>query len=127
MIGTGLCILSAIPVFVLGVLDEDGMLAIYGIVFCLLIISAGVFFLVRTCVIFGSFQKLLEEGDYTRDKKMAEKRNEAITTVYWCVVTAVYLGWSFHTMEWQRTWIIWPCAAVLFAAVLGINEAVHKK
>ena len=73
MIGVGLCILSAIPVFVLGVLDEDGMLAIYGIVFCLIIISAGVFFLVRTCVIFGSFQKLLEEGDYTRDKKMAEK------------------------------------------------------
>lgn len=127
VIGVGLCILSAIPVFVLGVLDEDGMLAIYGIIFCLIIISAGVFFLVRTCVIFGSFQKLLEEGDYTRDKKMAEKRNEAITTVYWCVVTAVYLGWSFHTMEWQRTWIIWPCAAVLFAAVLGINEAVHKK
>ena len=83
VIGTGLCILSAIPVFVLGILDEDGILAIYGIVFCLIIISTGVFFLVRTCVIFGSFQKLLEEGDYTRDKKMAEKRNEAITTVYW--------------------------------------------
>lgn len=127
VIGVGLCILSAIPVFVLGVLDEDGMLAICGIIFCLVIVSAGVFFLVRTCVIFGSFQKLLEEGDYSRNKKTAEKRNETVTTVYWCVVTAVYLGWSFHTMEWQRTWIIWPCAAVLFGAVLGISEAIHKK
>ena len=127
VIGVGLCILSAIPVFVLGVLDEDGMLTICGIIFCLVIISAGVFFLVRTCVIFGSFQKLLEEGDYSRNKKTAEKRNETVTTVYWCVVTAVYLVWSFHTMEWHRTWIIWPCAAVLFGAVLGISEAIHKK
>ena len=127
VIGVGLCILSAIPVFVLGVLDEDGMLAICGVIFCLTIVSAGVFFLVRTCVIFGSFQKLLEEGDYSRDKKMAEKRNETITTVYWCIVTAVYLGWSFYTMEWQRTWIIWPCAAVLFGAVLGVSGVIRKK
>ena len=127
VIGVVLCILSAVPVFVLGVLDEEGMLAIFGVIFCLVIISAGVFFLVRTCVIFGSFQKLLEEGDYSRDKKLADKRNEIIATVYWCIVTAVYLGWSFHTMEWHRTWIIWPSAAVLFAAVLGVSEAFHKK
>ena len=72
VIGVVLCILSAVPVFVLGVLDEEGMLAIFGVIFCLVIISAGVFFLVRTCVIFGSFQKLLEEGDYSRDKKLAD-------------------------------------------------------
>ena len=84
VIGVGLCILSAIPVLVLGVLDEDGMLAIYGVIFCLVIVSAGVFF--------------LEEGDYSRDKKTAEKRNETVTTVYWCIVTAVYLGWSVYTM-----------------------------
>lgn len=126
VIGVGLCILSAIPLFVLGALDENGMLAIYGVVLCLMIVSAGVFFLVRTCMIFGSFQKLLEEGDYSRAKKTAEKRNEVISTVYWCVVTAVYLGWSFYTMEWHRTWIIWPCAAVLFGAVLGISGIVRK-
>lgn len=127
VIGVGLCILSAVPLFVLGALDENGMLAIYGVVLCLIIVSAGVFFLVRTCMIFGSFQKLLEEGDYSRARKTAEKRNEVISTVYWCVVTAVYLGWSFYTMEWHRTWIIWPCAAVLFGAVLGINGVIRKK
>ena len=70
-------------------------------------------------------ERMLQEDE--KDKKMAEKRNEAITTVYWCVVTAVYLGWSFHTMEWQRTWIIWPCAAVLFGAVLGVSGVIRKK
>ena len=126
VIGVGLCILSAIPLFVLGALDENGMLAIYGVIFCLMIVSAGVFFLIRTCMIFGSFQKLLEEGDYSRARKTAEKRNEVISTVYWCVVTAVYLGWSFYTMEWYRTWIIWPCAGVLLGAVLGISSVIHN-
>ena len=126
VIGVGLCILSAIPLFVLGALDENGMLAIYGVIFCLMIVSAGVFFLIRTCMIFGSFQKLLEEGDYSRARKTAEKRNEVISTVYWCVVTAVYLGWSFYTMEWYRTWIIWPSVGVLFGAVLGISSVIHN-
>ena len=37
VIGVVLCILSAVPVFVLGVLDEEGMLAIFGVIFCLVI------------------------------------------------------------------------------------------
>ena len=127
IIGVILCILSAIPLFAFGAMDQDGMTVIYGLLLCLLFVSVGVFSLVRTCVVFGSFQKLLEEGDYTREKKAAEKKNETVNTVYWCVVTAIYLGWSFYTMNWQRTWIIWPCAAVLFGAVLAISNAMRKK
>ena len=126
--GIILCILSAIPLFVCGVLEPGRILSgACGFLLCLLFVAVGVFFLVRTCVIFGSFQKLLEEGDYTREEKASAKRNEAVTTVYWCAVTAVYLGWSFYTMKWERTWIIWPCAAVLFGAVLAVSNAVRKK
>ena len=127
IIGIILCILSAIPLFAFGVLELGGMTGVYGFLLCLLLVAVGVFFLVRTCVVFGSFQKLLEEGDYTREKKASEKRNETVTTVYWCLVTAIYLGWSFHIMDWQRTWIIWPCAAVLFGAVLAVSNAVRRK
>lgn len=127
IIGIILCILSAIPLFAFGALDIGGMAGVYGFLLCLLLVAVGVFSLVRTCVVFGSFQKLLEEGDYTREEKASAKRNETINTVYWCVVTAIYLGWSFHTMAWQRTWIIWPCAAVLFGAVLAVSNAVRRK
>ena len=92
IIGIILCILSAIPLFAFGVLDLGGMTGVYGFLLCLLLVAVGVFFLVRTCVMFGSFQKLLEEGDYTREKKAAEKRNETVNTVYWCVVTAIHLA-----------------------------------
>ena len=92
----------------------------------LALVAAGVYQLVLTDGIYESFQKLLEEGDYTRKKKQDSKRNEPLAQIYWCVVLAVYLGWSFVTMDWERTWIIWPVAAVLYGAVLGISAIVRK-
>ena len=41
--------------------------------------------------------------------------------------SAIYLGISFYTFEWHRTWIIWPVAGVLFAACKGIYYFVVSK
>ncbi len=126
VLGVALCILSIIPIFVGAMLDEEGMAPVMGLEFCLVLVALGVYLLVRTCMIAGSFQRLLEEGEYTREKKQEEKRNDTLDTIYWCVVTALYLAWSFYTMEWHRTWILWPCAGVLFGAVRGISALMHK-
>ena len=126
VLGVLLCILSAVPIMVLAVNDEDGMLAILGVILCLILVAIGVFLIVLTCTLYGSFQKLLEEGDYTRRKKMENKRNDIIDTIYWCTVTAVYLGWSFATMKWHRTWIVWPVAGVFYGAVIGISSILRQ-
>ncbi len=126
IVGVALCIVSIIPLFIAAALDEEGMLPIIGLDLCLILVALGVFLLVKTCVVFGSFQRLLEEGDYSRRHKLEEKRFDALDTIYWCVVTAAYLGWSFYTMDWHRTWIIWPCAAVLFGAVRAIASLVRR-
>ena len=70
---------------------EDGMLLIAAVDLLLLLVAAGVFLLVKTCTLFGAFQLLLEEGDYRRGRKLEDQRNEAVSTIYWCAVTAVYL------------------------------------
>ena len=126
VVGVALCITSIIPLFIGGALDAEGMMPVLGLDLGLILVALGVFLLVRTCIRFGGFERLLEEGDYSRAHKLEEKRNDAIDTVYWCIVTAVYLGWSFYTMEWHRTWIIWPCAGVLFGAVRGISSLIRK-
>lgn len=126
VLGVVLCILSAVPIMVLAVSDENGMLAILGVDLCLVLVAIGVFLLVSTGIIYGGFQKLLEEGDYTRRKKLENKRNNVIDKIYWCSVTAIYLGWSFITMEWEKTWIIWPVAGVFYGAVIGIGSVVRK-
>ena len=57
----------------------------------------------------------------------AEEKTDTFSGVYWCLTTAIYLGWSFWSREWDFTWIIWPVAGVLFAALLGIVKMIIGK
>ena len=126
VLGIVLCILSAVPIMVLAVSDKNGMLTILGVNLCLILVSIGVYLLVSTGIVYGGFQKLLEEGDYTRSQKIENKRNDVIGKIYWCSATAIYLGWSFITMEWEKTWIVWPIAGVFYGAVVGISSVIRK-
>lgn len=42
-----------------------------------------------------------------------------VASIYWPLVTAVFLAWSFIGDAWDRSWIIWPICGVLFAAIAG--------
>ena len=102
------------------------MAPVVGMLLLFVVVAAGVFFLVRTCYIQGAFQRLLEEEDFTREKKLENKRTEPLALIYWCTVIAIYLAVSFYSMSWERSWIIWPVAAVLYGAVLGVAALVRK-
>lgn len=124
--GVVLCICSVIPYFIGVAVNASDMFYIYctGVLF--IMIAAAVFLFVNAGMIHESFQHLLEAGDYTREKKMTAKKNENLSKVYWCVVLAIYLGYSFITMNWHTSWIIWPCAGVLFGAVWAIAGMIRK-
>ena len=40
--------------------------------------------------------------------------------------TAIYLIWSFATMDWKLTWIVWPVAGVLYAAYHEVMKAIIR-
>lgn len=126
VLGIVLCILSAVPIMVLAISDENGIFAILGVNLCLILVAIGVYLLVSTEIVYGGFQRLLEEGDFTRHQKIENKRNDVIDKIYWCTVTAIYLAWSFITMEWEKTWTIWPVAGVFYGAVLGVGSVIKK-
>lgn len=126
-VGVVLCIISAVPLLLGAAFGVSDITVIYCTAILLAIVSVAVFIFVRVGMVYGSYQKLLEEGDYTREKKLDNKRNENLFTVYWCTVTAIYLGYSFVTGKWESSWVIWPCAGVLFAAVCGVAAMVRKK
>ena len=127
VVGITLCILSLVPLMMGAAVDEDGMGVIVGLVFMFVFVAVGVFLLVRTCTIAGSFQRLLETGDYTREQKYKEHQSNSVATIYWGLVLAIYLGWSFWTMDWGRTWLVWPVAAVLYAPVRTLAGQLNKK
>ena len=126
-LGVILCILSIIPLMIAAAFDSSDLTYIYCVGALLILVACGVFRLVHSGMIYGSYQKLMEEGEYTRGLKRENKRNDRRSTIYWCTVTAIYLAVSFLTGHWEKTWIIWPCAGVFFAAVCGIAAAVRKK
>lgn len=121
IIGSCLCIMSFIPLFAGAILNEDNdlLLAIMLSV-CFLLAGIGIMFFTRSGIIWASFEKLLQEGDYSKSKKETSPVVTAVSSAYWLVVTAIFLAYSLASNNWGCSWIIWVVAGVLFPAVIGI-------
>ena len=119
-IGVVLCILSVIPTIMAGVMEVEDYMSGISVGLLLIIVSIGVNILIRAGMIKSSYDTLLQEGEYTIEEKYLKKKTDAFSGAYWCLMAAIYLGWSFWTNNWKFTWIIWPVAGVLYAAVLGM-------
>ena len=119
-IGVVLCILSVIPTIMAGVMEVEDYMSGISVGLLLIIVSIGVNILIRAGMIKSSYDTLLQEGEYTKEEKHLKKKTDSFSGAYWCLMVAIYLGWSFWTNNWKFTWIIWPVAGVLYAAVLGL-------
>ena len=127
-VGVALCILGVVPVILAAALEASPIILMAMTTLMLTLIAVAVFGFIKVGMIHDSEQKLLQEGDYSVEKKLQAKRNAPFAGIYWCIVTAAFLGYSFITGHWDRSWIIWPVAGVLFAAVCGIiNLKAEKK
>ena len=63
--------------------------------------------------------ELSEEEDYTRENKAKSPVIGAVSGIYWLLVTAVYLFYTFGPMgngQPKYSWFIWAVAGVLFGA-----------
>lgn len=125
IIGVVLCIFSVLPLLWSAfLLNENDFACIVSVCILLIIVGIAVAILIHAGMQQESYKVLLQEGDYKKSNK--DKGLETIATVYWCIVTAIYLGWSFWTFQWNITWIIWPIAGVLYGAIAAIYNAVWK-
>lgn len=127
VIGISLCVLSPIALIVAASLEKDGLPLLLSLDAMFVLVALAVYLLVRALTTNGSFQHLLEEGDYTRANKRVAKAGETFGGIYWCVIVAAYLLLSFLTEAWGRTWMIWPCAGVLYAVALRLYVAIRGR
>lgn len=126
-VGIVLCVVAVLPIFVSFFLfgeEEWPVLAATAVM--LVLIAVGVLLIVRVSILWGGFQLLLEEGDYTRKAKADQRAHGNLGKIYWGIVTAAYLAVSFLTGAWDRTWIIWPVTAVANGAVYGITRLLNR-
>ena len=126
--GTCLCITAFIPIFAGAIVDADnGLLLTVMLSLSFFIAGVGALCFIQTGIIWESFEKLLQEGDHSKENKKKSSVSAAVNTAYWVIATAVYLGYSFWSNNWGLSWIIWVIAGVLFPAVIAIAGAFEKK
>ena len=128
IIGACLCVLAIIPLFAGVIINEENeIFLVFMLCITLVIVGIGVMCFIRVGIIWESFDKLLQEGDYTKEKK-THPVSSLVTLVYWLVVTAIYLAVSLPTKNWEEGWIIWVIAVVLFPAVIAVTKTIsHEK
>ncbi len=124
--GVTLCILAVVPLFVGVAFGADDMIMIYCTAAILVLVAVGVFLIVRVACVQESFEKLLQEGDYTIEKKSMSKKTSFFSVAYWCVAVAVFLVLSNINTEfsWKYLGLYWPVVALVFVAIKAILKAI---
>jgi len=129
IIGVVLCIVAAMVLFGAAFVEGNEFLEVAFLCGTFAVVAIGVRFLVVACTIQGSFQRLLQEGDYSIEEKKKAKSPlvAAVSAIYWLVVTAVFLCLIFLGWEYKTGGLVWPVAGVLFPVVIIITKLIDEK
>ena len=117
-IGVILCVLSVVPLVATSILGAKDYVILMMVTVLLTVVATGVNLLVRAGSMTGAYSKLLQEGDYSISAKKRSPLVGKVAGAYWLSATAIYLGWSFACNAWDRSWMVWPIAGVVFAILM---------
>lgn len=129
IVGTLLCILSVIPLFVAVCMDTIDIFYVGAVCLMLVVAGFGCMAFVYGGTIQSATEKLLEDGEYTRLSKARSPIIGAVSGGYWLVVVAVFLYYTYGPKgngNAQYSWFIWAIAGVLFAAIMLVLKTVKR-
>lgn len=119
-----LCILSPVPLIITSFFG-DPVTVYSSLAVLFLMVATAVSMFIISGVRNESMQKLLKEGEYSRNKRVNIR--DTIETLYWLLTVAIYLSWSFLSDNWHITWVVWPIAGVLSVALELLLKLVFNK
>lgn len=121
--GVILCIVAVVPLIVSGAVGFSDRVYIVMTALLLVLVACGVYRIVAVGTVKGFLDQMQKQGEYAPELQRNRKRLEKIGGIYWPIVVAIYLVWSFLSGDWQITWVIWPVAGLVCAA---LNAALKK-
>ena len=122
-LGAVLCVLAVVPLMLAAAFQLADFWVVAAASLLLAIVAGAVQLFIRSGMVQGSFDKLLQTGEYTVREKWTNRRVGWFAGAYWCLVTAVYLAVSFWNNNWKKSWIIWAVAGLVFAALYSAVRA----
>lgn len=125
-IGVFLCVIAPLPLVVTAAIRLSDLIVGSMVPVLLALVALGVFIIIRVTMKKNGYDILLQRGEFTPRNRERTRKMEAISSLYWGIVTLAYFGLSFWTGRWDRTWIIWPVAGVLYSVVLSALKLSGK-
>ncbi|MCL2912303.1 helix-turn-helix domain-containing protein [Shewanella corallii] len=125
-IGIFLFISSFLPLMLSAVFNQGHIISLMMLIVLILMIALGLYLVIPASAKFDAFTVILTDKMVNTAKARRARQAKKLAGFYWPLVVAIFLGWSLWTMDWGITWIIWPVSAVLFAALIGLMELLHK-
>lgn len=116
IVGIALCMTCAIPLIIAALAGASDFVIVCMVAVLLCIVATAVNLFTRVNMLNAAYDKLLQEGDYSKKGKLRTKKLAPFMSLYWAVVTAIFLAYSFLTKDWGRSWIVWLIAGVVFPA-----------
>ncbi len=127
IIAIALCILGVIPLIVVGTIFENNeFLEGITLISLLLIVGVAVYLFIVAGTSQECIKTLRQVEDFSKEGKKTNKIIDRISGPYWILTTLIYLSWSFITMEWGYTWIVWPISGILFGLISAILSSFQK-
>jgi len=117
-VGVILCILSPVQLVVCSVLELSDTLILCSVGMLLILVGAGSFLLVRAGMRQDAYHVLLQEESYLKEKKTGFLK--IFDSVYWLLVSIIYLNWSFSSGSWGVSWMIWLIAGVAYRPLVNM-------
>jgi len=121
-----LFICSTIPLLLAVMLVGRADITLLMLAVLLFLVTLGLWIVIPAASEVEAYKHILNEGDKNRELTQSERNALKLAPFYWPLMIAIFLAWSLWTMNWGVTWIIWPVAAVLFAALVGLMGLMSK-
>ena len=124
-VGVAMILVSVLILILSNIFGDMASVCSVGIL--LFMVAVAVMFFIKAGSFKEPIQVLLQEADYSLDKKQAGNLVDKIAGVYWTAATLIYFVWSFTTMDWWISWIVWPIAGVCFGLIAAICAVIKSK
>ncbi|MBQ8067709.1 MAG: helix-turn-helix domain-containing protein [Solobacterium sp.] len=118
-VGVVLCILSVTPMLIGAALTEmTDTLAFFCVGLMFLMVAEAVRRFVKAGFASGTVDRLMQKGEFS--VQMKQRMN--FETIYWTIITVVYVTYSTVTGSWPTSWLIWVLAGIAWPYLSGEKE-----
>lgn len=112
-----LCIVSVVPLLLFSLMENTLLVERFGVILLTSMVGIGVYQFIKYGMMNSAYEKILNLGEYSVEEQLFQKRIEPLSGVYWIIISLIYFVWSFTTMNWGQSWIIWPIAGIVWALI----------